>query len=898
MSKKNFFFLFFLISRTIVFGQSYPITVLSNQPLSVQAGQVTTVILKVFNDDTAAVKLTSNFAKQDYISCIMCNQVIDLEPQAEKTIILPLLVNKNTLPCQLKFMFKLNIDERTVTEKEITLEIKKKIDFSIAMINPPEFVRGGEPIMAKAVIQNNGNIVSNFIIEKYGFTDKNPGTISLKPGEIYNYNISISTNPNQAKSDFLTYGVKVRSPEDSSKSRDVFHSTYVFPVAETKKSQYFFIPGNIKLNYLISNRNQSSSSGYQVEAFFKGSLDQANKHKVELSIRGPNRFSSSVLGMYDEYYAKYKNKVYDVHVGDKVFSLTPLTEISRFARGVEVSRTKSNLYVGGFYALPRFNSAIKNEYAGYASYLLKNNVKIGINHLSKQGREPDSKSKLNSIIGSWFFKDKFSVESEISGSNYQKQRDYGFRSLLFYKQTNFNLNFSMIIAGKNFAGYYKNTSYYVFNSTYNLNKKTDLNFNFNKDYQNPLVDTIIRIAPNNTSYFIGATRRINKNLSTRLLYRSTAVTDRSELKNFDYKSHQVQLTVNQRFQRFAYSFMGDFGFNKNLLLSEDSSVSRMTNLYAELQFYPSKNIYISLFQNFLNSNRYSAKNENTLFYGGYITWLVNKSLNASLRYQSNYFPEDYYRNRDAIDFRIRYKTDRRLDFSMATRYIFLAQQKNTKELYMQFGCNYKINVPIKKIASYGKVSGIITSKTGKSVKDILINLNGRTAITRKDGSFLFTNVPAGTYFLFVDQTSLYLNEIIEQLTPVKVEVLENKTSTVTLNIINAAKITGKVKIVFKKNAYYDDTTVTNIPSVVLILKNEFESQTIVSAEDGSFSFKNIKPGIWKLNVYDNLLDNKYIVEKEQFILDLKSEQNFEVQINIRKKEKKIHFIQPPNTPKK
>lgn len=876
----------------MVSGQLYPITVLSKQPLSVLPGQSTTVILKVYNNDTSAVKLTSEFAKQDWVSCIMCNQIISIEPKSEKTIILPLMVNKNTQPCQIKFIYRLSLNEQPVTEKEIILEVKKKIEFSISMINAPDFVRGGEKIIAKTVIQNNGNIASQFIIEKHGYSDKNPNRLVLKPGEILNYDLVINTDPNQAKSDYLTYGIKLISVDDSSKVKDVFHSTHIFPVAESKKSQYFFIPGNIKMNYLISNRNNASSSGYQVEAFFKGSLDQANKHRVELSIRGPNRFSSSVLGMYDEYYAKYKNKRYDVHLGDKVFALTTLTEVSRFARGVEVVRTMPNYTVGGFYAKPRFNSAIKNEFAGFGSYKFKNNIRVGLNHLSKFSSLPNDQSFLNSITGAYSSKENFSVESELSRSNYLKIKDYGFRSLLFYKQANYNVNLSVIITGKNFEGYYKNTSYYVFNSTYILNRKTDLNFNFNKDYQNPLLDTIYRIAPSNTSYFFGITRKMGEKLNTRLLFRSTAVKDRSLLQNFDYKSHQIQISANQRFRRFGYSFMGDIGYNRNLKLSEDSSLSSMVNLFLEIQLYHSHNFYLSLFQNFLNSNRYSFKNENTLFYGGNLTWLINKSFHTSLRYQSSYFPEDYYRNRDAIDFRVKYNSGKKLDLSMSARYVFLAQHSSVKELYVQFGCNYKINIPIKKIASYGKVTGIVTSKTGKEVKDILVHLNGRTAITRKDGSFTFTNVPAGTYFIFVDQASLLLNEIIEQNTPLKLEVVEDKSTIVNFNIIAAAKISGMVKVVFKKNAYYDDTTVTTVPSVVLVLKNEFESQTIVSGDDGTFYFKNVKPGKWKLNVYDNLLDNKYIVEKEQFILELQTGQELELKVNIRKKEKRIHFQKP------
>ncbi len=898
MSSKSLFFLIsFLFSKWVI-GQNYPITVVSEQPFKVQSGQISSVIVKVRNDDSSKVTLTSGFIKQTIISCISCNQTIVLEPKTEKSIILPLLVSKNSIPCDIKFMYTLSIGDSTVSEKEIVVSVQRKTSFSISMINAPEYVRAGEALTARVIIQNNGNTVQKFNLIKYGFYDKGPRELMLGSGEIYNYDIIIKTSALQPKADFLTYGIKIHPFEDSSMTKDMFHSSYVFPVVEPKKSQYFYLPGYIRLNYLASNRDNASASGYQIEAQFRGTLDQAKKHQVELAIRGPNRFSSSVLGNYDEYFARYSTKNYKVHAGDKVFYLTPLSEISRFGRGVEISKIEEKYAFGAFYAKPRFNTSITSEYAAYGSFVLENSLKLSLNHLGKKDETTNALATVNSLLANYTLEEKISVEAELSQSHFLQKNDFGFRSVVFIKRKKFNLNFSNIVAGKNYAGYYSNTSYYIFNSSYQLNKKTDININYNKNFQNPVLDSIITNAPNNTSYFLGASHRLTKDLNARLLYRVTEVEDRSELKSFNYKSNQIQVNLNQKLHNFAYTLMVDYGINNNLLLGEDSSRSRIWSVYSEVQFFRATKFNFNVFQNFLNSNRYSFKNENSVFYGANLSWNINKFLVTSFRYQSNYFPEDYYRNRDAIDLRINYKAESRLDFSMATRYVFLARQSTAKELYLMASCNYKIHVPLKKIASYGKISGNISSNTGKSVQNILVQLNGRTAITKKDGSFTFGNVPAGNYFLFVDQKSLFLNEIIEQPTPYNVVVEEGKTVTVSLNIINAAKVSGTVKVVFKKNAYYDDTTVTTIPSVVLIIKNENESQTIVSGVDGSFVFHNLKPGHWQLNVYDNLLDNKYIVEKELFNFDLKSNDHSEIIINIRKKDKKIRFMQAPGALKK
>jgi hypothetical protein len=885
--------LWLFFSLSVVYGQAFKIKITSTLPLKVLPGEIGTVIMKISNEDTVSIKLTPSFVKNESLTCIMCNGILSVPAKSIKTIIVPFMVSKNSQPGLQKVIYKLVATDSTYAEEEISFEIRKKVDFTVSMINMPEFIGAGEPIKATAIIQNNGNVSGEFKIKKLGFTDKLTNTIVLKPAEKMEYNLYILTDKNLTRPDFITYGLKIISVDDTLKVRDISHSTYIFPVAEVKKSPYFSIPGRVKMNYFFNNSNNTKASGYQYDIFFKGSLDQSNLQRVELLMRGPNRFSNSTLGTYDEYYINYKNKHYEGHLGDKIFSLTPLIEMSRFGRGIQfVHNYDSNISYGVYYAVPRFNSTIKREYAAFGSYLLKNKIQLGMNMLYKQNSGLADNAFLTSFTAGYSKSNKYSIDGELAQSFIMNRTSVGFRSTGMYKRRKLNLSYSTIIAGRNFAGYYKNTTIFVINSTYNIDRTTDFNFNFNKDFQNPTLDSIVFIAPTSTSYFVGFTKRLNTNFSLRLLYRSTAFKDRSALQSFNYKSDFIQLALNQKIKSFTYNFVGDYGLNKNFKFSEDSSKSTFTNIYLEIQYNYSKVFFVSIFQNFANTNRYSYLNENSIFYGGSLSFRMGNSFGASLRYQSNYFPEEYYRNRDAIDLRLRYSNSNRLEFSLATRYVFLAQKANKKELYLQLSSSYKINLPIKKIASYGKVTGKINSKTGKSAKDILVHLNGSSAVTKRDGSFTFSNVPSGNYYLYVDQTSLLLNEIIEQLTPVKVEVFEGKTNVVNLDIIQGAKITGKVKVNFKKGAYYDDTTVTIVPSVVLVLKSEFESQTIVSDKDGMFYFKNLKPGKWKLTVYDNMLENKYILEKEQFIIDLISGQNLEIEIKIRKKEKKIKFQQP------
>ena len=84
MNNRVFLLLFFLIWGNIALCQTYSVSIISQQPISAVPGEISTVVLKIHNNDTASIDIKADFIKQENVSCIMCKQVIHVEPKSEK----------------------------------------------------------------------------------------------------------------------------------------------------------------------------------------------------------------------------------------------------------------------------------------------------------------------------------------------------------------------------------------------------------------------------------------------------------------------------------------------------------------------------------------------------------------------------------------------------------------------------------------------------------------------------------------------------------------------------------------------------------------------------------------------------------------------------------------------
>jgi hypothetical protein len=175
-------------------------------------------------------------------------------------------------------------------------------------------------------------------------------------------------------------------------------------------------------------------NGFQGEIYGKGSLDKENKNLVEFHAVTKNPVEFNSFTKYEEYFVNYKRENLFIHLGDKNYSSSFLTEYARYGRGAEIQIDTKKMSFGGFYNHPRFFRDIQDEFNVYSKFKIQKRLKLQpdiyikfpvktIQALSFSNFRLDSDAQLPYVTGKFQLNKNIEVSGEISYSKTQRQRE-------------------------------------------------------------------------------------------------------------------------------------------------------------------------------------------------------------------------------------------------------------------------------------------------------------------------------------------------------------------------------------------------------------------------------------------------------------------------------------------
>jgi hypothetical protein len=208
------------------------------------------------------------------------------------------------------------------------------------------------------------------------------------------------------------------------------------------------------------------------------------------------------------------------------------------------------------------------------------------------------------------------------------------------------------------------------------------------------------------------------------------------------------------------------------------------------------------------------------------------------------------------------------------------------------------DVPLGPLSTVGSVSGTVEDSQGRPLSRLVVRLAGRSAVTQEDGSFHFPGVPEGSHQLVVHSDSLARNELTVPASPIPVEVRAGSNARVDFQVVNAARLTGRVS--FHVPAVRDSAVVYGIgrpereselvAGILVELSNGSTTVRGVSDARGRFEFARLPPGEWRLLASAAHLSELYRLEPAEQKLHLESGENL-VTIEIRPQARPIRLIE-------
>lgn len=852
-------------------------------------GDIINLALFVNNNSSQKQNLDALIKAPDNWKIINQRQTVTLSPSEKKFLIYTLQVPTNYPVGRYSVkLFAIQPESKdTVGRSETSFSVKEVENIKMILADSPDHIVAGDTLKATYLLQNMGNTLKKVFIETQNCNVKGNAEIEIEPGatkEFSIYNVTSDELPD-VQHQYYT----VRAVMSGKVYKSIFRPVLVFPSGKVKKDLFFRFPVSFSATYLTSNQSDKFESGYQFQLSGSGNLDPEGKHKLEFLARGPNNSNLSFLGMYDQYYVSYGNKNLELFVGEKSYRLTPLTESSRFGIGTENRVIFNNgLSFGFMYVKPRYLEEVKNEMAGFTNFEINPNNNIGFYYITKEKGSSTDPVQLMSINTALQPLKQTALELEFSRGTFMGVSDNAYRAMINSKLWIFRLAGNYYYTGKNYPGYFSNSTFYSGNLSARLTSKLSVGVYAREDFRNAQLDTFFVTAPYSKSLQTVMNYNLARKAYLKVYWRTFERKDRLVLNKFHYITKSLNAQFDHRLRKIEYTLLGEYGKTTNLLFEPPDNKQTTYRGSLNLGYRFNSVNSVRVFGSWSNINSFVTGEQRNIIAGASATSQISKKMNANFHIQNAYNIDDYYRNRNLMQLNLDYKFSRQHKLSLRSLYTIFRQQVGNPELTFSVDYTYNFGIPLKQVIGGGDIKGRITYDNDEPAEGIILNLQNKTAITDKDGNFDFKTVPPGKQLLIVDRTNFEIDEVTSIPTPIEIDVVEDQVSALNFKITRGARLSGKFVVEKNEDALLNNSSVT--PSnIVVELMNEFEQFRITSDNAGNYSFPIVRPGKWVFKIYTTSIPSGYEVTPSVYNIELKPGEEKNISPIVKLKKRKIIF---------
>ncbi len=809
---------------------------------------------------------------------------------------------------------------------EITYSVKSQRDYSITdqgrlsvkvlpifriesnVEEKPSLVIGGQPYRVKMRIFNYGNIKTTVKLEIKGFPDypiniEPSREFTLEAGSSRLLTIEVKTDEKTNRKTTHILKIKALAEEVSEVSTEQSLPIEIIPRVTGKVDPYQRIAGKVKLSAEMENRE--GSKGGQVELSGAGSLDEEGKRRIDFLLRGPDVQSKSIFGERDEYWFSFYSKTFDIHLGDRIFSLSPLTGLFEYGRGVGIDYHPEKFGMGVFLLNTRWSEPKEREIGEYLKYRYDEGLEIKGNFLNRSISERNFTDNLFSLEGK-IKRDK-RLDLELEGgfgqsSRKKKVSDYAYRAnLKGHFENDFYYLLRKTYAGPGFWGYYHGVDHAIGTIGFPIFRKLrgNLNFSYLGEKFDPEIETQ-RTTANRELLFSGElSYSLSSGTDISLNYEDFRKEDRMRPVDYNLGSKIFRLGLGQRFRKLGFNINIERGRTENKLSSTENDYASYY-LYGMLQPTTCQNygIYFRYGQ-----TPYSESPQKTLSGGITGNWKIKNRLDLTLSFYRNISYQDYReekQERDGARARLTYTLPFNHSIELGGRWSkFLGEGKPEISAYLNY--IIPLQIPVGKKKSVGMIRGRVydEERPGKPpINNVILIADGISAVTDRDGRFVFPGLKPGDYHFQIERGSIGSSRTTSERLPV-VTVRGGETTEIEIGVATACKISGQVILFAPKKEIVEEDR--HIPeefreaggfagAFIEISRGEEVIRQLTDGK-GSFSFEGIRPGVWKLKVYEESLPAFHFPEKGEFELEFKPGQEEEITIKVLARPRRIKMIE-------
>lgn len=604
---------------------------------------------------------------------------------------------------------------------------------------------------------------------------------------------------------------------------------------------------------------ESGATGIQAEIAGAGSLREDQSDRLEFLLRGPETQTISVLGLRDEYRARYEFGRTSLTVGDDTYALTPLTDVGKTATGFSARSRVGPVALGGYVSQTRYSPPVARQTAVWVDVPIAGSFEAGVNFLHRADRILSDIITLEAA-GTAFRNAR--VEAEVGRSTGSEGPDVAYAIRLGGMEPWLSYSLQSVNAGGDYGGYYRGVRFNSLSLAGRTDRDVRLELTAREERRTPEADTLRNRFPRSSFVQMGVGYT---NLLT-LSYRITGSSDPVSASPVDRRQDVVELRSALTLgPAFLYA-SAELGVDRDRL----SDVSGPTRRYVasmSIQPWPRQSYNLSVEADRSPDpvtqgpvERVSAN----LLASYFLFDRTQASASAFVSRQTGPNSQTYALLEASIDHvfptnhRMRLHGRRSSITGTLPEWSLLAEYQ------------VPLAVPLGTDASSGLVRGRVVERGTRGVPGAVVLLGAFATVTDDLGRFAFNDLAPGTYTLDLERASVGIDRITTQPLPLEVAVRGGASTNVTLSVIRGATVSGSIRL-FRAatsgdsaSAAMEEVTVSDAGLVSVELRNAAEVHRRVSDSRGRFTFSDVRPGRWSMKVFPlNLPADKAIDDPER-----------------------------------
>jgi hypothetical protein len=789
-------------------------------------------------------------------------------------------------------------------------------------LDSPDFVIAGQPYEAVFAARNGGNapVTVDYQFKSSLGSPLEPasGSLNIKPGESQRLPVAAKTGLfSRPERDILTLEIRVRG----SAALDVASSAIkVLPQVSGSVQRYNTIPVVLRLRGMMRDEGLNRDFGWQAEAAGGGTIDEAGKRHVEFFLRGPDVQDQAIFGTYDEYRGRYWDENTALTLGDWTYALSPLTENGRYGRGGRAAYHGERWSVEAYYMADRFSRAqdlietnplldfvdplnrprIRTEpmqqTAIAASYLITPGLRLSANYL---GKDTGVRADIASLRGQLVLDPGFELDLEMARNQGENRNDYAFRGYMLDERHPFRYQGTLIHAGPDFNGYYRDEQLGFLSADYPFSERLRFRGAVNIQRNNLSRDPA-RVANDQRQILLGSDYQWFKDTRVSAEYRFRSQKDRRPVPDFDATHHGVGAKLGQRIKAVSVYGGGEWGITQDHRAGQKPFQTQFA--YGTASWPATERQSYSAYA-FHDNSTYSATRQSSQ---------TSLGVNADYRVgQSSTFSLNVMKNLGARQGS--YLFNGRLTHQLDNGHqIWLDARHNTgatSRTDVMLTYSVPFGLPVSRKPGVAEFSGRVYDQfSGQGVPDIILNMGGLIAVTDDDGAFSFPSVKTGPQHLVMENAGSAWGKVPAQAVPPDIEVRSDSAANhLEVAMIQGARLSGRVVVYEDANeALSSQNYVTDgndkrprklkpshgLQNVLVVMRSADKTYKRLTDAEGAVGIAQLPPGIWRIEVMADDLPTNFVQERKHFEVKLEPGATCSFEYKIIPKIRKIKMLPP------